>query len=61
MLIDSRRGVTRSDHEFMEQLEESKKSFQIVLTKADKPIKKGKNFDDVAHEVWTSGGRRRRE
>eukprot|EP00026_Physarum_polycephalum_P008402 Phypoly_transcript_08485.p1 GENE.Phypoly_transcript_08485~~Phypoly_transcript_08485.p1 ORF type:complete len:478 (+),score=93.46 Phypoly_transcript_08485:1-1434(+) len=51
VLIDSRRGVTRSDHEFMEQLEELKKSFQIVLTKMDKPSQKGSAVESVMREV----------
>ena len=37
LLIDSRHGIGKKDEEMMERLEKAAVSFQIVLTKADKP------------------------
>ena len=37
MLIDARHGVKAVDHEIMTLLDRSAVSFQVVLTKADKP------------------------
>ncbi len=35
VLIDARRGVMETDHEFMEMLDETAVNYQIVMTKAD--------------------------
>lgn len=37
VLIDARHGIKAGDHEIMELLDRSAVSFQVVLTKADKP------------------------
>ena len=37
VLIDSRHGVKKADHEIMDLLDSAAVSFQVVLTKADKP------------------------
>ncbi|MGB3718900.1 MAG: YihA family ribosome biogenesis GTP-binding protein [Proteobacteria bacterium] len=37
LLIDSRHGIKSNDREIMEMLDEAAVSYQIVLTKADKP------------------------
>ncbi len=37
VLIDSRHGIKASDHEIMDLLDRAAVSFQVVLTKADKP------------------------
>lgn len=39
VLIDSRHGLLQADHEFIQQLDEFKKPYQIILTKSDKQMK----------------------
>lgn len=49
LLIDSRRGVMEVDDDFMDLLDETAVSYQIVLTKAD--TLKPKELDDVLQKV----------
>lgn len=46
VLIDSRHGIGRKDEEMMRKLEKAAVSFQVILTKADKPSAK-----DLAHII----------
>lgn len=45
VLIDARHGIKAVDHEIMEMLDRAAVSYQIVLTKADKP--KSREFEAV--------------
>lgn len=52
LLIDARHGVKPSDDEIMALMDEAAVSFQVVLTKCDKP--KGGALDKVVEETATA-------
>ncbi|MEZ5692166.1 MAG: ribosome biogenesis GTP-binding protein YihA/YsxC [Rickettsiales bacterium] len=52
LLIDSRRGIMKSDDEFMSVLDESAVNYQIILTKTDSLPKK--DMDDVIEKTTNS-------
>lgn len=49
LLVDSRHGVKAVDHEIMALLDTAAVSFQVVLTKSDKPKKK--QYDEVLERI----------
>ena len=50
LLIDSRHGLVKTDHEFIERLDMLNCSYQIILTKADKGKKVAEMAENLSKE-----------